>query len=239
MLLLPKGLQNCYFGCFMKISKELIEKYHDGNCSDEEIRVVENWLSDENEEEDLLLPDEIKVKHRDEMWDEVASVLPEKKKETKIISFKKIEPVWRVAAAALIIGLLGIAVYNLKNSSSDSAIIVINNTSETVNKDLNEQAYNISIGPKSNIEINNETGIIDFCGAVMINPKRDIEFTIQGTCANAKDGSEKMTLKKGLNYIALNYSSATKANEVIILEQGSLTGLPPLMKRQLLHQFDI
>jgi hypothetical protein len=89
------------------------------------------------------------------------------------------------------------------------------------------------------VEINNHTGSIDFCGAMMINTKQDIEFTIKGACASPARKNEKVTLKKGLNYIALNYSSSGKANEVIILEEGSLMGLPPLVQRQLMVQFNI
>jgi len=35
----------------MKVSKELIEKYHCGQCTPAEIMLVENWLLDENEDD--------------------------------------------------------------------------------------------------------------------------------------------------------------------------------------------
>jgi hypothetical protein len=170
------------------------------------------------------------------MWKEISTVLPSRQESPVRVLFK---PFWRQAAAFLLISLAGFAAFYLKTRDAESGVIVVNNVSETVNQNLHENAYSLSVGPKSNVEINNETGRIDFCGAMMINPNRDIELTIQGTCARPDEKSAKMLLKKGQNYIALNYGSAANPNEVIILPPGSLAGLPPLMQRQLMIQFDI
>jgi hypothetical protein len=143
------------------------------------------------------------------------------------------------AAVILVVGTVAAAWLGSRNAPADTKIIVFNNTSDVINKDIQSNDYDISIGPESNVEINNETGSIDFCGAMMINPKQDIEFTLHGTCASQNENSSKITLKKGLNYIALSYRSAGQADEVIILEEGSLMGLPPIMKRKLMHQFNI
>ena len=225
----------------MKISKKLIEKYHDGTCSADEKQAVENWLMSDDDHEQLLLPDEIKLKHSAEMWAEIASVLPGQEKVA--ISLKS-NPytisLWRKAlAAAIILAALSSALYVFKRAPGEPDVIVMRNTSETINKNFNEREYTISIGPKSNVEINSQTGMVDFCGAMMINPKRDMELTIQGACVGNGAQSEKMILKKGLNYIALNYSSTINADEVIIVEEGSMMGLPPLVLKQLLHQFNI
>ncbi|WP_138476662.1 hypothetical protein [Dyadobacter bucti] len=222
---------------FMRISKELIEKYHNGDCTPQEIKEVEDWLFNDETDEELVLPagaDKFKI--QDEMWEEIATVFPEKKQHRAILFFS---PFWRQAAAVLLLSAIGAAFFLLKYPAGKTDIIVIKNSSETINKDLDENTYTISLGPKSNVEINNHTGSIDFCGAMMINTKQDIEFTIKGTCASPDQKNEKVTLKKGLNYIALNYSSSGKADEVIILEEGSLMGLPPLVQRQLMVQFNI
>ena len=217
----------------MQISKELLEKYHDGMCSAEEKKAVEDWLFSDESTDELALPaggDKLAMQH--EMWAEIASVLPEKGQ-------NRIRPLWRqVAASAAVFVLVGSGWYFLQKSGSQD-IIKLNNTSETVNKNVQSNDFSISVGPKSNVEINSETGVIDFCGAMMINPKEDIEFTIQGTCENPTDNKEKVILKKGLNYYALNYSSNANSNEVIVLEEGAVMSLPPLVMKQLLHQFDI
>ncbi|QHV95137.1 hypothetical protein [Spirosoma endbachense] len=223
----------------MKISKELIEKYHNGHCSPEEIKAVEAWLFDDEFTTEPTLPfpfGESKTRIQDDMWEEISTVLPSRRKPTVQFFFS---PFWRQAAAILLLALAGLSAYFVKNQATDSGVIVVNNVSATTNQDLQESAYSLSIGPKSNVEINNETGRIEFCGAVMINPKRDLELTIQGSCTRPDKAIEKMTLKKGQNYIALNYGNSSNDNEVIILSQGSLSGLPPLMQRHLMRQFNI
>lgn len=221
----------------MRISKELIERYHNGDCTPQERKEVEDWLFNDEQEENLLLPGaEDKIRIQNEMWEEIATVFPERKQHPLLLFFR---PFWRQAAAILLLSVLSATFFLLKYPSGKNDIIVVRNSSDTINKDLDENAYTISLGPKSNVEINNHTGSIDFCGAMMINTKQDIQFTIKGACANPQQKNEKVTLKKGLNYIALNYSSSGKASEVIILEEGSLMGLPPLVQRQLMVQFNI
>jgi len=222
----------------MKISKELIEKYHNGRCSPAEIKAVEAWLFDDqfNVEPPLPLPiGESKTQLQDDMWEEIATVLPSRQK--RGINFFATSFWWQ-AAAVFLVALAGVAFYRINLDRADR-VIVVNNVSETTNQDLQESAYSLSVGPKSNVEINQETGRIEFCGAVLINPKRDIELTIQGRCARPDKATERLTLKKGQHYIALNYGNASDANEVVILSQGSLSGLPPLMQRNLMMQFNI
>ena len=210
-------------------------------CSADEKKAVEEWLFSDESTEELTLPtgsDKLAIQR--EMWSEIASVLPDKGEKRKMSADQAIvRPLWRrVAASAAIVILAGSSWYFLRNTTSQD-IIKLTNTSETVNKNVHSNDFTISVGPKSNVEINSETGVIDFCGAMMINPKEDMEFTIQGTCENPTDNKEKVILKKGLNYFALNYSSNTNSNEVIVLEQGAVMSLPPLVMKQLLHQFDI
>lgn len=175
------------------------------------------------------------------MWEEITSVLPDHRKQSdSFLSTVFFQPAWKqAAAAAVLVGMFGLTLFYLKNPTTKNGTIVVNNLSDTINKNYSESKYSISIGPKSNIEIDNQTGIIDFCGAMMINPKKDIELTINGTCSKNNSGTEKMVFKKGQNYIALNYSSNPNTNEVIILQEGSMMGLPPLLMRQLIHQFNI
>jgi hypothetical protein len=222
----------------MRISKELIEKYHDGLCTPDEKHAVEEWLfADEAEEELQLSDDQDKVQLREEIWDGIASDIPIAK--SKRNAFPLNSYLGQAAAIILLIGTVAVAWFGLKKSSAGNHMIVVNNASDAINKNIQSNDYDISIGPETNVEINNETGSIDFCGAMMINPKEDIEFTLHGTCASQNDSSSKITLKKGQNYIALNYRSSGQADEIIILEEGSLMGLPPIMKRKLMHQFNI
>lgn len=225
----------------MKISKELIEKYHHGRCTDEEKAAVEDWLlSDEADETvEWSLPEE-KTALQSEMWNEIATVLPTpdessvpKVRHTIILSL------WKPAVAACLLAVLGSVLYALKRESATREVIAINNISGTENKALHEKDFTLSLAPKSNVAINSQTGVMDFCGAVLINPKQDIELTFQGTCANPAQNREKVSLKKGQNYIALNYGGNAQSGEVIVVEEGAMVSLPPLVLKQLMHQFNI
>lgn len=223
----------------MNITKEVIERYHQGLCTPEEEQAVEKWLEDDEEGVSEIAPlpsGESKFKIQDDMWADISASLPQPK-QSPFTSFFK--PLWRQVAAVLLVTIAAALTIFIKNRSAHQNVIVVNNKSEIFNQDLHERAYSISIGPKSNVEINNETGQFDFCGAVLINPKRDIELTIHGSCARPDAKRGKMVLKKGLQYIALNYGSASQPVDLVILPETSLTGLPPLMQRQLMSQFDI
>lgn len=222
----------------MRISKELIEKYHDGLCTPDEKHAVEEWLFSDEAEEELQLPDDqSRMQLQEEIWNGIANDVPVAKSRRNVFALNSY--LGQAAAIILLVGTVAVAWFGLQNSPVRNNMIVVNNASDAVNKDIQSNDYDISIGPESNVEINNETGSIDFCGTMMINPKQDIEFTLHGTCASQNENSSKITLKKGLNYIALNYRSSGQADEVIILEEGSLMGLPPIMKRKLMHQFNI
>ncbi|KAA0992852.1 hypothetical protein [Dyadobacter aurulentus] len=220
----------------MRVSKELIEQYHAGLCTPEEQLAVEEWLFNDDTDALFALPGgEEKHGVRDAMWNEIAGALPANKS-YRYIFFNSF---WRQAAAALLVGLAGVLLYSINNKPVTSEIIVINNESNSINKDLHTGNFNLSLAPKSNVEIDRNSGRIDFCGAMMIKSKMDVEFTIQGTCTDEKEHGDKIKLKKGLNYIALNYAGPGEATELLVLEEKSLMGLPPLMKRQLMDRFDI
>lgn len=225
----------------MKISKELIEKYHHGYCTDEEKAAVEEWLlnDDANETMEWSLPEE-KTALQSEMWNEIAAILPSSAEApAPKVERTIMRSLWKPAVAACLLALLGSVAYSLKHESATQKVISLNNISGTKNKALHEKEFNLSIAPKSNVAINSKTGIMDFCGVVLINPKEDIELTFQGTCANPAQNREKVSLKKGQNYIALNYGGNTQTSEVIVVEEGAMASLPPLVLRQLMHQFNI
>lgn len=228
----------------MKVTRELIEKYHAGKCTPEEMLIVEEWLLDDEAEEEFTAPKASdKETLRDTIWADLQAEIKPNEQEILPINRSafsvKTIPFFKPAIAAAAILVLGFFLYTTKQQNELNEVFVLQNASDTTNKNVSESLYTISLAPKSNIEIDNSTGNIDFCGAVLINPKQDIEFTIQGTCAKADEQKEKLFLKKGQNYIALNYNSPDNENEMVILEEGSLTSLPPVVKRQLMDQFNI
>lgn len=223
----------------MKVSKELIEKYHKGECTPEESAMVENWLLDDNTDIEIFLPAKlVKEEAKAEMWQEIASSLPSSR-ENKKLRFINLLEINRfvLTAAASVLLLIGFSFLVLKNNEKESVITSVNN-SLSENKEIHSRDYTISLGPESNARIDANTGLIDFCGTILISPKKDIDLTFKDICTTTKRNTGKMNFKKGETYIALNYRNK-KDNELIVMDEKLLMGLPPIVKRQIMDQFNI
>ncbi|MEO6686821.1 MAG: hypothetical protein ABIN24_12695 [Dyadobacter sp.] len=223
----------------MTVSKELIEKYHKGECTSEESSMVENWLLDDDIEIEILLPENLQKEDvKAEMWQNIASSLPSSQQENKsrIIIFSGFNRFGLVAAASVLL-LIGFSFLVLKTNKKESIITSVND-SLSENKEIYSKDYTISLGPESNARIDANTGLIDFCGTILISPKKDIDLSFKDICTTTKTNTGKMNFKKGETYIALNYRNK-KDNELIVMDEKLLMGLPPIVKRQIMDQFNI
>lgn len=218
----------------MRVSKELIEKYHSGKCSPEESAMVENWLLDDDTEIEISLPENLdKEKVKAEMWDEISSSVPSDN--PGILTFGKRRWFYFSAAASIAI-LLTVSLFVIKTGTKETAVTV--NKPASLNKEIQSLDYTISLGPESNARIDSESGLIDFCGAILISPKKDILLSFNDVCTDKKTNKGKMNFKKGETYIALNYKNSND-NELIVMDEKLLMGLPPMVKRQIMDQFNI
>ncbi|GLU57150.1 hypothetical protein [Dyadobacter frigoris] len=223
----------------MKVSKELIEKYHKGECTPEESAMVENWLLDDDTEIEIILPENLhKENVKAEMWQNISSSLPTSKEEKKFkfISLSGFNSIGLVAAASVLL-LIALSFLILRIPKKESITTSVN-TSLSENQEIDSKDYTISLGPESNARIDANTGLIDFCGTILISPKKDIDLSFKDICTNTKRNTGKMNFKKGETYIALNYRNK-KDNELIVMDEKLLMGLPPIVKRQIMDQFNI
>ncbi|CAG5003371.1 hypothetical protein DYBT9275_03137 [Dyadobacter sp. CECT 9275] len=223
----------------MKVSKELIEKYHEGKCSPEESTLVENWLLDDDETT-YVFPElsASKEEIRLEIWGDIKSVLPSeiKKSESRVFQVRSVQ--WAAAASIAVFILAFISLNRTDKSHYSRTNISSVNRSESLNREILSDDFTISLGPQSNVRINPGTGLVDFCGTLKISPKKDMSLSFNDVCTDTKGNTEKMSFKKGETYIALNYRHE-KTNEVIVMEEKLLMGLPPVLKRQIMDQFNI
>ena len=215
----------------MKVNKELIEKYHSGKTSPEESALVENWLLDDDTDIEPALPKNLdKENTRNEMWDEIASTLPSGNR--KVL---KSRLYFSVAASIAVLLTLS---YFLFGSGHDKTDLNRVNASIIPNKEIHSKDYTISLGPESNASINVESGLIDFCGAILISPKKDIRLAFNDVCDGNHTNRGEINFKKGETYIALNYRN-NKDNGLVVMDEKLLMGLPPIVKRQIMDQFNI
>ena len=249
----------------MKIGKELLEKYHRNECTTEESDAVEAWLFSGDSDEALQLPlNESKAAHKAEMWTEIAKILPEPAAaipQPLLVSptpipvqtipslvtsrppvttpdpdpaekriFKK--AFWSGAiAASLIIGIVGVASYQLiKVDHPVTAMVDINNTSLENVRHVESSGYNISVGTNTSARIDNLTGMVDLSGSMLICPKKDISLSFEGS-------TEKIIFKKGQTYILLKGKDGK--DKILIVSRQNLMDLPPVLQKQIMHEFNI
>lgn len=217
----------------MKITKELIEQYHRNECSEEEREAVEFWLFSGDSDEALQLPlSEDKLAHKADMWKEIENEL----------SFSPTVPVlkktgihrysfWTGAiAASFLLAILSITTYYITGNNQDAPLIAVNNTSSINVRQVEANAYNISVGPNTSARIDNTSGIVNLSGSLMIHPKKDITLKFEGS-------QEQITFKAGQTYIILKGEDGN--DKVIIVNEKNIMDLPPVLQKQITNEFKI
>lgn len=92
----------------MKITNELLEKYAQGLCTPEEIKLVENWFSDPESEISFPVNDDI-AKHGERAWEIISQGLPDREEvPVKSLHYRHITR-WLVAASMVL--LCGLAIF--------------------------------------------------------------------------------------------------------------------------------
>lgn len=224
----------------MNITKELIERYHLGLCSEDEQEAVEAWLLEGDEEsEELTSPDkEELLQEKKEIWANLTEQIPSFSPSVKrVFLFDYVTPN-QMAAAASFLFLLGIGFlfYQMQNTPKE----VASTAKVPFPHQISAKELDIVLGEKSKAHFvaAGANSSIDFCGTILIQPKQDVELTVQGTCPNPSGIQEKRMLKKGQNYVAVNYRSE-QTSELIVVEEGDLINLPPLVQREIQKQLPI
>jgi hypothetical protein len=226
----------------MEVTKRLIEKYHLDLCSSEEKKAVEEWLM--NDELDIETADSVHFPShvlKEEMWANISEILPEKPDKVKRFDLFHYlsSPAFMGIAATSIAVVIGLFLWT-RNAEKQTAFV--QKTKAGSNETIQTSALHITLGEKSKANINasaiSTDGNIDFCGAILIQSKKDVELTVNGICANPLSSGEKLLVKKGQTYIAVNYNFK-HANELIIVNERNISSLPPVLQKEILKQFNI
>jgi hypothetical protein len=194
----------------MKVTRPLIEKYHDGHCTPEESAAVENWLANDQVDDTAAFAndaDKAVMKHR--IWQEVGPAVP---------FYKRRSILFAAVAAVLLLCLLRFL--PLFTASVDSP------------------GFTIELGKESNASFNKELGAINFCGTIKIVSQKDINLSFKTTCTDGTTRIKAVHVKEGEAYIALHYKDK-QSSEMLVINENMLFELPPVIKNQLSEQFKI
>ncbi|KEQ28495.1 hypothetical protein [Pedobacter antarcticus] len=216
----------------IKITKELIERYHLDECTAEERTAVEQWLNDDFFEEEIenkecTLPENL----QSDIWEEIRKTIPD---HTSSTATKTIRLWPKLIAASIALVALSVLFFHNKKTvlpaytSIRNSVSVNNNTLNV--KHIDDAGYSIAISPGTYANINYRNGLIDFTGSIIICAKRDIELNIKGI-------NKKLKFKGGQTYIALLGKSPN--DHTIVISTQNLMDLPPLLQKQVVNEFRI
>ncbi len=226
----------------MKVSKELIEKYHRGECSEEERSLVEEWLFEDHFTEELRLPPgEDKKAHGEQIWRGISPVLRERRTGRLLSPLFPLTGI-RTGIAAAVLALVAAGLFIWAPTGSDNSrnpIIEANNISEIDKRDIDSDLYTLSLGPKSNVRIDQDREVMQLCGSLSFVPTENVTLRIVGECPRGESPQTVMRLKGGASYIAFSYRDDTETTELIVVEQNQLNTLPVLIQKQLITLFKI
>jgi len=215
----------------MKVNADLIEKYHHNLCTPEERKVVEDWLMSSEVDELEFHTEKDKQLVKEDIWKSIATVVPNEVTPKQTSLHPASYYMWKGAVAAtLFIVLLGSIFYYFNRGSETVEFVAFHNKSALKVNHISSKEYSLAIGPETSAEINEQNGVIDLTGSILISPKRDIELKFDGSV-------NTVSLKKGQTYIILNSKSGNHG--LIVVNEKNLINLPPLIQKKLIQEFDI
>lgn len=212
----------------MKVSKELIERYHQGNCSPEEQHIVEQWLHAEDAE--ISFPENADLKAmEDKGWKKISGRYNIAVRTDPAGGFKSrnYRILWQLAACMALIFAAAALYYfheDRKNSHQNGTLVY------KVVRTLKGQKLNVSLPDGTVVWLNSESVLrfpSHFKGHL-----RELEFSGEGYFSVAKDPSKPFVihtrktriqvLGTKFNLRALTAETATS----VVVEEGrvKLTG---------------
>ncbi|UZR98508.1 hypothetical protein [Chondrinema litorale] len=197
----------------MEVTPELLKKYAEGACNEQETELVEIWLSDSREEYHVLSEAEIK-KSTKKMWNEIQTF--QNRSDINII---KSLPHYAVAAC-LFIGLMIGSIYIIDNNFEKTNILISN---------VETGYLYISSRNANDIKIESKSCKINFTGVIMIANTSKYSKSI--ICEN--ESSVKFQLLPGEIY----YLSEENGIPVLFREKDATQTV--ITTRQMTGQFEV
>ncbi|MCE6988074.1 hypothetical protein LZG72_03140 [Dyadobacter sp. CY323] len=234
----------------IEITPELIIRYHQGQCTQEEKEVVVEWLLDPEAEENLHLPDgEPELIHKFEIWQGISNGVKKNARRGRLIRVLKkelyaIRPITRLAIAAtvlLFVGSLAAGIY-YPTRSVDGQVSLDNLAGNTA-KNGKLASLSFTLSPQSKAEANipawTRAVQIRFCGSLQVtnNSENDVELVFSSGCKKTNYTLQKVTVAKGKSYLATHYRMET--DEIIVVDKARILDLPPPLVSQFIKDFKL
>lgn len=212
----------------MEINRDLLEKYERGECTEQEIEVVEQWL--DHEEWDELPTLDLDQALGQEIWQDVLLHNEAEENAQKEISAVRLKSKKRILfisgiAAGLIACFFFAKQFHMSSHGEQRELAASNKNESAIW--LKEDLFDLLLSSNSTANINLKTGCFSLSGDALFKPKQD--FSLQD-----KDSRNSFSFKRGLVYIL---SRDAHSNKLHVFSEQELNFLPPTIQRRYIQQF--
>jgi transmembrane sensor len=149
-----------------KAFRQLLRRYLDNSCTDEERRVIDQWYELLGNEQKPLSNEEV-TELENRLWHKIQSVTTNER--SAAIPFKNHKNNWwKYAVAASVIGivvLIGNVVFKNKNKSSDTSSLIIAKVNEGFSEEINNS------GEIKKIQLEDKSFVSIYPGSKLAFPK--------------------------------------------------------------------
>ncbi|NGM63355.1 hypothetical protein G5B30_15705 [Sphingobacterium sp. SGG-5] len=220
----------------MKVSKELLEKYHSGYCNDQEKVLVETWLYTEDDDTGIIPLDEAQkntLKH--EIWDTVESETIKASRTSKVTHRANLSSKFYWSAAAAVILVCCGAAFMLSHNNVIKEYTV---TPHNISTPIVQGPVHMFLGQGSTAFFDSDADRVDFCGLVKITPKTNIKIAFAARCEKSGPLQKEVFMTEGKTYFALDLKDAYQ-EELLVMSEDHIYELPPLVRNAIRAQFGI
>jgi hypothetical protein len=223
----------------MKVTRELIERYLTGMCTDQEREAVALWLASPDHEETNLSDDTLEDMALD-IWGSLETYLPEGR-DTIRAGWWSVLP--RLAVAACIsVGLVGLSFFfAYKNAHTEIAF-----SSYGMDDEMKGAARPIAFSLKPNSSVSGSIsryagqGHLNFTGSLKMLSEAGSNLEIDfGVRDQSPVLSRKATIEEGQLYYVGVLKQADSPDEILVSNSQQLEDIPPRIKIMAFNDYDI
>lgn len=221
----------------ISVDKELLQKYHRGECTREESEVIARWM-DESDSQVSMADEKKMTEMESRIWNNIAPKDPSGLITNRVMIRRLIS----YGVAASLILAAGLA-WIRKGGSVRDAEPVVYTLNSNAQKTIDVRGLNFTLANNSNAivstDLNNMQGDISFCGAVQItnNSGEDIQYVFESACKKSAYTRKQITFQSGQTYIAVH--NFYKTDEVIVMKKENVIEFPDAISSDVISEFSI
>lgn len=207
----------------MDIDKQLLEKYHLGQCTAEEQRLIKAWLS--SDWLDLNLADDLPPAEKHAAQQDIWAAVSAHADRPQPAASRRSRGIRRMVAYAAGVAASIALVWWVWPTAPQQTLY--DNSANMAPLWFERSSFDVLLGEASSATIDLRAEVLQVEGNLLFKPKRDIHI---------QQPSGRVLLRRGETYIIL---AGDQRENQFIFPKSEITFLPPAMQRKLKQQLNI